>query len=343
VHCGETAASFFLQGIFDFLSSFNEQAKVMLQRFVFKIIPLLNPDGVARGYWRNDTQGLNLNRVYAEPDPRRHPTIYATKAAIMHEFNRGKLVIYTDLHAHCTKRGCFVFGNTLANQKAHIDQILLPKLMSLNCVNFGLPECGFNDDTNNKKDRRGDSRSSSGRATIFRETGLGDVLYCFTLEGNYSTGLRINTLQSRFDYIEGKKLLKEDSPIHDTSSAFYKVRKIPIYTAEIYQDVGSSFMISILDLFAINPSSRLIKSANERLADALNKLRADIKRDLSKPSIKSLKKKGVKKSSMSQQGPTFELVLGDEMPPQSKVSPQVEEKKLDAARCLSQSTNATSS
>ena len=71
--------------------------------------------------------------------------------------------------------------------------------MSLNCVNFDLRECNFNDADNNKKDKKGDSRASSGRATIFRETGSGDVVYCFTLEGNYATGLRINTLQPRFD------------------------------------------------------------------------------------------------------------------------------------------------
>ena len=87
---------------------------------MFKIVPLLNPDGVERGYWRNDTQGLNLNRVYAEPDPIRHPTIYAAKLAILHEYNERKLHIYVDLHGHATKRGCFVFGNTIANKKAQI-------------------------------------------------------------------------------------------------------------------------------------------------------------------------------------------------------------------------------
>ena len=137
--------------------------------------------------------------MYCEPDPIRHPTIYATKAAILHEYAKGKLFMYIDLHGHATKRGCFVFGNTMGNPKAAVEQILFPKLMSLNCVNFDIRECGFNDEVNNKKDKKGDSRSASGRATIFRETNSGDVTYCFTLEGNYATGLRINTLQARFD------------------------------------------------------------------------------------------------------------------------------------------------
>ena len=105
-------------------------------------------------------------------------------------------------------------------------------------MNFDLRECNFDDEKNNKKDKKGDSRASSGRATIFRETGSGDVPYCFTLEGNYATGLRINTLQPRFNIEEGKRVLKEDHPVQDTSSAFYKKRKIPIYGSEVFRDVG---------------------------------------------------------------------------------------------------------
>ena len=172
--------------------------------------------------------------MYDNPDPVLHPTIYAAKLAVKHEHNRGKLVIYTDLHAHSTKRGCFVFGNTFSNHFHQAEQILLPKLLSLNCVNFGLLESKFSDAENNKKDKSGDSRAGSSRATFSRETGL---LHVFTLEANYATGLRINTLQSRYDYAKGKKL-KKDLPIKDTSSEFYKLRKIPIYTAEVFRDVG---------------------------------------------------------------------------------------------------------
>ena len=106
--------------MFDLLGDFGPQAKALLDTYVFKIVPLLNPDGVERGYWRNDTQGLNLNRCYAEPDPIRHPTIYAVKAAILHEYMQRKLLIYVDLHGHATKRGCFVFGNTIASKKEQV-------------------------------------------------------------------------------------------------------------------------------------------------------------------------------------------------------------------------------
>jgi murein tripeptide amidase MpaA len=47
-----------LQGILDKLTDFDDvQTKVLLDNYVFKIIPLLNPDGLARGNWRFDIKG----------------------------------------------------------------------------------------------------------------------------------------------------------------------------------------------------------------------------------------------------------------------------------------------
>jgi murein tripeptide amidase MpaA len=68
VHPGETPASFVLNGILSFiLNEKSEQAKILRERFVFKVIPILNPDGVYRGYYRHDTKNQNLNRYYLEP------------------------------------------------------------------------------------------------------------------------------------------------------------------------------------------------------------------------------------------------------------------------------------
>ena len=109
--------------------------------------------------------------------------------------------------------------------------MLLPKIMSLNSVNFDFLECSFNDSENNVKDQKGDSREGSGRASVYKMTG---IPYCYTLEGNYATGVRINTLQARFSKADQKKLIKEDHPINDTSSSFYKLRKIPLYEREVF-------------------------------------------------------------------------------------------------------------
>ena len=55
VHPGETPASYVLDGLIKFLLTDSEQASILLSKFTFKIVPMLNPDGVYRGYFRLDT------------------------------------------------------------------------------------------------------------------------------------------------------------------------------------------------------------------------------------------------------------------------------------------------
>ena len=71
-------------GLLDFLLRPNDKRSIALrQHFVFKLVPMLNPDGVARGHYRCDTRGQNLNRCYHEPTMEHHPTIRAAKALVL--------------------------------------------------------------------------------------------------------------------------------------------------------------------------------------------------------------------------------------------------------------------
>jgi len=62
VHPGESNASFIMEGIIDFLMSNAPEALVLRDRYVFKIVPMLNPDGVIVGNYRCSLGGYDLNR-----------------------------------------------------------------------------------------------------------------------------------------------------------------------------------------------------------------------------------------------------------------------------------------
>ena len=49
---------------------------------MFKLIPMLNPDGVVVGNSRTSLAGVDLNRVYKKPRQDLFPTIFYTKAML---------------------------------------------------------------------------------------------------------------------------------------------------------------------------------------------------------------------------------------------------------------------
>lgn len=75
VHPGESNSSFMLEGILKQLLSWNE----LKTKFVYYVIPILNPDGVYYGRYRWNMTGADLNRIWHIPSRYFHPTIFYTK------------------------------------------------------------------------------------------------------------------------------------------------------------------------------------------------------------------------------------------------------------------------
>eukprot|EP00792_Barthelona_sp_PAP020_P004442 TRINITY_DN2130_c0_g1_i1.p1 TRINITY_DN2130_c0_g1~~TRINITY_DN2130_c0_g1_i1.p1 ORF type:complete len:421 (+),score=75.72 TRINITY_DN2130_c0_g1_i1:39-1301(+) len=114
IHPGETPSSFIMKGLIDFLVSNHPSAVSLRKLAVIHLIPMLNPDGVSLGNYRTDTIGHDLNRIWDEPCPYRHPSVFALKTFLkqLQKDKSTNLVLYIDLHAHSTGYNCFSYANS---------------------------------------------------------------------------------------------------------------------------------------------------------------------------------------------------------------------------------------
>jgi cytosolic carboxypeptidase protein 5 len=251
VHPAEVAASHVLNGIIGVLTNpDDEYGKLLRKHFVFKIIPLLNPDGVYRGYFRMDTFGKNLNRFYKDPKIDRQPTIFATKKVIMQQKELGKLAIYIDLHAHALRKGWFMFGNALPLASQQIENMWLPKIISLNNVDFDFNQWSFAEGNMNVKDKNsGLTRDGWGRVAVWKETGINNS---YTLEWHYTMGINKNELTDIVDVQSGEVV-----PCEEDKEILAWGTKENTYTIEAFESVGQAVWVSLLDYYQINQNSRI--------------------------------------------------------------------------------------
>eukprot|EP00042_Codosiga_hollandica_P028956 m.155997 g.155997 ORF g.155997 m.155997 type:complete len:834 (+) comp52927_c2_seq3:1994-4495(+) len=175
VHPGETPASFICEGIIDFLLSDCATARQLRDNLVFKIVPMLNPDGVYHGNYRTGLCGDDLNRCWQNPHPVHHPTIAATKATLMRlvQDPQEQLEIYLDIHGHTAAPNCFIYGNAYEDPVRHSRQWIFPRILSEYAEDFALSMTKLNND----KSKAGTGRRSLGGA-------IDDHAQCYTLEAS---------------------------------------------------------------------------------------------------------------------------------------------------------------
>jgi len=102
-----------MEGLIQFLLSNDEAAVILRDRFVFKIVPMLNPDGVIIGNYRCSLSGHDLNRQYLNPSAKQFPEVFAVKTMIRKTLECRKIDLYCDFHGHSRQKDLFMYGCSL--------------------------------------------------------------------------------------------------------------------------------------------------------------------------------------------------------------------------------------
>jgi len=55
-----------MAGVIDFLVSNNPTAKILREFIIFKIVPMLNPDGVYHGNYRYDSESMHMCTLFVD-------------------------------------------------------------------------------------------------------------------------------------------------------------------------------------------------------------------------------------------------------------------------------------
>ncbi|XP_076753727.1 cytosolic carboxypeptidase 2 [Xylocopa sonorina] len=146
VHPGETPSSWTMKGIIDFLTGESNQARVLRERFVFKLVPMLNPDGVIIGNNRCSLSGKDLNRQYRTVMRESYPSVWHTKLMIRRLLEECGVAIYCDLHAHSRKHNIFVYGceSKRTVPQSRLSEQVFPLMLHKNAADkFSFENCKF--------------------------------------------------------------------------------------------------------------------------------------------------------------------------------------------------------
>ena len=151
----------------------SDEARILRENLVFKIIPMLNPDGVINGNYRCSLAGCDLNRRWKFPSKQIQPTIYHTKRLIKKVHLERTCILYCDLHGHSRKPNIFMYGCDYKATPEVTRQfpLLLSKISPLfdfEASRFGVQK----------------SKEATARVAMFKE--LGSCPQVYTMESTFS-------------------------------------------------------------------------------------------------------------------------------------------------------------
>jgi hypothetical protein len=137
VHPGETNSSIVIEGLIESLLSENTTAKNLRKKFIFKIVPMLNIDGVKLGNYRMNYLGLDLNRTWNESNILKNPTIFHIQKMLLKTLNSREIFLFCDFHGHSNKSNFFIYS---CNKKNPSEKIFNHIFKNENCL-FDMKSC----------------------------------------------------------------------------------------------------------------------------------------------------------------------------------------------------------
>ena len=187
VHPGETPGSHMMNGILKLLTNeLDYNSEILRNNFIFKIIPMINVDGVSIGNYRLDNNGYNLNRCYLEPDVKKEPEIYGIKKLFILYNNIYKVRYYFDLHADMNVRGAYTYGNAIEKFESHVENVLFGFIFHLCCSHINWNHCIYSESSMKTKFKNdNNSKEATSRVHFYKKSGL---IHTYTLESSYFKG-----------------------------------------------------------------------------------------------------------------------------------------------------------
>jgi murein tripeptide amidase MpaA len=171
VHPGETVGSFMMKGIIDYLCAQTEEANILRNNCVFKIVPMMNPDGVVCGNYRTSLAGCDLNRRWINPNEILHPEIFAAQQMILKFSTQRQIGLILDLHGHSGANNIFTYGNPIKENTQ--ENKILPLLLSKLSDAFNYEQCKFKLNKN---------KYGTARINLFHELAVSNI---FTIEASF--------------------------------------------------------------------------------------------------------------------------------------------------------------
>uniref|UniRef100_A0A8C5ZSI0 Cytosolic carboxypeptidase 2 n=1 Tax=Marmota marmota marmota TaxID=9994 RepID=A0A8C5ZSI0_MARMA len=174
VHPGESNASWIMKGFLDFILSNSPDAQLLRDIFVFKVVPMLNPDGVIVGNYRCSLAGRDLNRHYKTILKESFPCIWHTRNMIKRLLEEREVLLYCDFHGHSRKNNIFLYGCNNNDRKYWLHERVFPLMLSKNAPDkFSFHSCNF---------KVQKCKEGTGRVVMWR---MG-ILNSYTMESTFS-------------------------------------------------------------------------------------------------------------------------------------------------------------